>query len=375
MRDQPADLTAFCYDLAEWFSRGVPSTGLQTVERTELTLGTSIGVRDENQDRVAVARFSAEDTDQSFLILALVDGMGGDASRAECAPALLWLTWSSALLRVRHRKCRIVFAQPPGRLMTRCIASTMAMGGGVCACIALDTKGQAVGMHIGDSRIYEYLPHQGRLNPVTLDHNIANHVNQLVSTGLIEAQEPTYFSRQITQFIGQGEGLEPTFHDLLSPGEERHYLITSDGAHRLPLDTFTKLISCAQSSHQAVHRVLAVAKWCGGEDNASAICVRSLSDLLTSEIATRPGYLEVWDSFGKISLCLPLSGSRDPMQGRAEPKKELELQFTSPNSRSIGNNAKGPKKARGASRRTQRDKAKLQVSQKPSPEIELINNE
>ena len=373
MREQADPLELCCRDLTEWFGRGGPSHSIQAVERTDVALGTSIGPREENQDRVAVARFFAEVPGQSFLLLIVCDGIGGMEAGGLCASITLahlivWLAKS----KVKKMSDRLLGAVQAANYEVHRLFD--GNGGSTCACIVLDERGSAVGMHIGDSRIYQYSPKQKSLVAITVDHNIGNQIDQLIPSENKEKRQSTFFSHQITQFVGQGSDLQPTLQELF-PSEDQHYLITSDGAHSLVPETFKRLVARAQSPQEVVRRVLAVANWCGSEDNASAICVRSLNFSELHEAPFGRNYLQLWDAFGKFSLRLPLSEVSSRVTPELESAKEVDLQFgVLPVTPSDFKN-KRAKKNKSQPRRPQKEKNQAHVPKKQPPEIELIKNE
>lgn len=150
------------------------------VELAELSL---IGDRDENQDRVAIAR-----GDASALLIA-VDGMGGHADGAKAAGAAIE-TFAEAF----RRTAQPVF-DPQGFLhlaMGKAHARLVQLGAelriearprATCA-LCLVQDGSAYWAHVGDSRIYQL--RQRQVHARTRDHS---HVELLLQEGLITEEE------------------------------------------------------------------------------------------------------------------------------------------------------------------------------------------
>jgi serine/threonine protein phosphatase PrpC len=150
------------------------------VECAELSL---IGDREENQDRVAVAK----DADTALLIA--VDGMGGHADGARAA-AVAAETIAESFRRTPHP----VF-DPQGFLhltVGRAHANLVQLGSelrvearprATCA-LCLVQDGVAYFAHVGDSRIYHL--RQRQLHERTRDHS---HVELLLQEGLITQEE------------------------------------------------------------------------------------------------------------------------------------------------------------------------------------------
>ncbi len=150
------------------------------VECAELSL---IGDREENQDRVAVAK------GPNAVLLAVVDGMGGHADGAKAAA-----TAAETVTEAFRRIAQPVF-DPQGFLhltIGRAHASLVQLGNGLrvearpratCAlCLVQDRM--AYFAHVGDSRIY-HLRHQ-QVHERTRDHS---HVELLLQEGMITEEE------------------------------------------------------------------------------------------------------------------------------------------------------------------------------------------
>jgi serine/threonine protein phosphatase PrpC len=153
---------------------------LLQVELAELSL---IGDREENQDRVAIAR-----GEKSCLLIA-VDGMGGHADGARAA-AVATETMSEAF-----RKASQPLFDPQGFLhlaIGRAHANLVDLGSelriearprATCA-LCLVQDGLAYWAHMGDSRIYQI--RGGQIVDRTRDHS---HVELLLQEGLITEDE------------------------------------------------------------------------------------------------------------------------------------------------------------------------------------------
>jgi serine/threonine protein phosphatase PrpC len=150
------------------------------VECAELSL---IGDREENQDRVAVARGT------NAVLLAAIDGMGGHSDGAKAA-AMATETITEAF----RRTAQPVF-DPQGFLhltIGRAHSNLVQLGNGLrvearpratCA-LCLVQDGTAYFAHVGDSRIYHL--RQQRVQERTRDHS---HVELLLQEGLITEEE------------------------------------------------------------------------------------------------------------------------------------------------------------------------------------------
>jgi len=150
------------------------------VELAELSL---IGDREENQDRVAIARSA------SSVLLVAIDGMGGHADGAKAAGV------AAQVLAEAFRRATQPIFDPQGFLhlaIGKAHAQLVQLGGGLriearpratCA-LCLVQDGAAYWAHVGDSRIYQL--RQGRVHERTRDHS---HVELLLQEGLITEEE------------------------------------------------------------------------------------------------------------------------------------------------------------------------------------------
>jgi serine/threonine protein phosphatase PrpC len=165
--------------MARGQAQGGKGGGLQ-VECAELSL---IGDRDENQDRVAIAR------GPKAALLIAIDGMGGHADGARAAAVA-----TETVAEAFRRTAQPVF-DPQGFLhmaIGRAHANLVQLGADVrlearpratCAlCLVQDAS--AYWAHVGDSRIYHL--RQRRVHSRTRDHS---HVELLLQEGLITEEE------------------------------------------------------------------------------------------------------------------------------------------------------------------------------------------
>jgi serine/threonine protein phosphatase PrpC len=241
------------------------------VECAELSL---IGDRDENQDRVAVARGP-----KSVLLIA-VDGMGGHADGARAA-ALATETVAEAFRRTPQP----VF-DPQGFLhmsIGRAHARLVQLGTelriearprATCAlCLVQDTW--AYWAHVGDSRIYHL--RQRRVHDRTRDHS---HVELLLQEGLITEQEVSdHPMRNFVEsclggnFALPGMSVGPARR--LLPGDS--LLVCTDGFWAgLADDVIATLAADGESVDQGLRRLAEQAVRANGpySDNTSAAALR-----------------------------------------------------------------------------------------------------
>jgi serine/threonine protein phosphatase PrpC len=123
-------------------------------------------------------------------------------------------------------------------------------------------------VNVGDSRIYE-LARGKEFKQVTTDDTIAGELDKLRELAPTRSGWDT-FASQLAQFVGIGVEIEPR---LIKINRDSIYLLTSDGVHGYGLNpgTLKQIAVSAPTSQALVSRLLQLARWRGGTDNASAI--------------------------------------------------------------------------------------------------------
>ncbi|AFL73514.1 PP2C family protein-serine/threonine phosphatase [Thiocystis violascens] len=201
-------------------------------------------VRSDNQDRVLMARW--QDGCQTAWVLAVADGIGGGKEGGAAAATALSaftadvlelseVSLPKQLERASLRANQTVYERWRGKE-----GSTLS---------AVGVRGeQRAWVNVGDSRIYGLNAH-GDVSQLTVDDSLP-------------------LGRGLVQFIGIGQGLVPHV-GLISP---THHLalITTDGVHQYVDPLLSALVRTAQRNSSAlVDRMVHLALWCGGEDNAT----------------------------------------------------------------------------------------------------------
>jgi len=305
-------------NIAKWLARPLRPLAVADVPEVAASIGTTIGdVRPENQDRAVVARFtSTRRPRESFVCLALCDGMGGMADGARCAEIAL----SSFLFRLTYD-----VKQTASEMVRASVLAANAevhrqfreQGGTTLVAIVV-FPGSAAAVSVGDSRIYTANTRK-ELKQISIDDTIAGELNQL--NGLQPSRSGwDTIADQLAQFVGIGDGMEPRVYPIST---DLTYLLTSDGVHNISPDTLKQIVSSAGTPQLVVSRLLQVSRWCGGSDNATAICVRPLrTDWSVPPAWSSGDWLEIWDAVGKLELPIhpssALSSRQSEMPKRAE---------------------------------------------------------
>lgn len=265
-------------DIEDWLK----PDGRQRLSRDvdgQFYIGTDVGLkRTENQDRAAVLRVSSKA--QSFTCVCVCDGMGGmvDGSRA----ATLALATFFTSLVTNRRLAPYERLDKSAREASDAVASRVKGGGATLSALLIDGT-QATTINVGDSRIYRF--HQGSLRRLTVDDTMAEAYGG-EGTGLL-------------QFIGMKSGLKPHINRIEI--NQDVLVITSDGAHRIGEPLLADLISNSPHRQLFTDRVLNVANWVGGVDNATIVTTAPLSEL-TRPQSPASSEVAIWSPSGKLKI-------------------------------------------------------------------------
>jgi PPM family protein phosphatase len=258
------------------------STGMPVV------LGTDRGlIRGENQDRVAVMRVnSMVGSNSPFVVIALVDGMGGMVDGNQSAIKTV-ASFLNANIRFRHEK-------PEERLRLAIEVAneyvfkfSKGKGGATLSALLVTAEGRAVTLNVGDSRIYASIGtgDTAVVKRLTVDDSLEEIVG---GNG-----------KDLLQFVGMGDGLIPHINEV--PPHVQRLLLTSDGIHFVNNETLCEILLNAKAEQDVVEELLDLAKRRGSPDNAtlSAVC---LPKLQKSFLEIDETGIQFWDPFGVFQV-------------------------------------------------------------------------
>ncbi|MCK1511369.1 hypothetical protein IVB22_02030 [Bradyrhizobium sp. 190] len=255
----------------------------QVLLNDQAIIASDIGVvRTENQDRVAVLRVS--DGPRPFVCFALSDGMGGMKDGGPCATVSIASFFSSLVEASElepHRKLHIAT-----NVANETVYKTwQGRGGATLSAVLIDADNSAYVSNVGDSRVYALDAKWTKLSRVTVDDNLKEAFGGA--------------DRGLVQFIGIGKSLVPNVQQVAVGLSS--FFITSDGAHYFDEKIFEQLLLCATDPLRATDRLLALARWLGGPDNASvaAFSVSHLSNMLGRQNGSLP---TVWSGHSQLHL-------------------------------------------------------------------------
>lgn len=302
-------------NIAKWLARPLKAMSVAELPEFVASVGTTIGnVRPENQDRAVVARFtSARLPRESFMCFALCDGMGGMADGARCAEVALSAFLCRLTRHVKETTSELIHAAALAANVE--VYRQFRERGGTTLVAIVVFPGSAAAVSIGDSRIYVSTAAK-ELKQITVDDTIAGELNKLKGFNSSRSVGNT-FADQLAQFVGIGEGMEPHVYPISA---DLTYLLTSDGVHNMNPDTLNQIVSFGETPQVVVSRLLHVSRWCGGNDNATAICVSPLrADWSVSPPWSSGDWLEIWDAVGKLEL--PIHQPSAPSTRSETPKR------------------------------------------------------
>jgi hypothetical protein len=222
--------------------------------------------------------------------------------------------------------------------------------GGATLVAALITETSACWLSTGDSRVYQYA--NGQLAQLSRDDTIAAQ--------LADRFQGAPDQNQLLQYMGMGDGIE--IH--LEPINTAHgglVVLTSDGAHFLSGSSasFGMIIAHAEEPHQVVRRLVELAKWCGGPDNATAVAV-AIGASLKRNFERFSGAMEISDPFGDLRIVFPDTLVPDLANPGLNPRKEALADGGGVGTPAIGNRAEldqpvGRKARKAKSKKKPRD--------------------
>ena len=327
--------------LTAWLMRRTASTGIRRVASLSAAIANDIGsVRAENQDRVAIAR-GHDFAGRSFILAGLSDGIGGMKDGAQCAANTLGSFFASLFDEAQSD-------DEPERWLTRsALKSDLAVhskfngaGGATLVAVLICMNGSVHWLSVGDSRVYH--SHGNNLTQLSVDDTIAGQLDK--------QNDPSPGQLNLLQFIGMGKYLEPHV-SRLETEMKGAVLLMSDGVHFIDSALISKIIGHSPDPGKCVQRLTDIAKWFGGQDNASVAMIE------LEVVANDKAYLfgtgyEIWDSFGELQIIVD-SESRPRTVPQLSVVDAAKLSVAENSAKSANNHPiEQPKKEQSKTKRT-----------------------
>ncbi len=262
---------------------------------TGIWIGTNLGaVREQNQDRALVTSAWYKTAPQkNFVLGALCDGIGG-LIKGEDAAVLAISVFVSRFLRTPK-------LSTADRLRGAALAANAAVysmlggrGGTTLSAVLVNGQGHAVGVNVGDSRIY-CISHSRELIQLSRDDTLG---------GVLGKRDDATHRNELLQFLGMGEGIEP--HILAAQSEDASaLLVTSDGIHDAPSEALAQVVRNARTGGELVRRLIDLSDALGGHDNGTAFV------LPTRVEAPQPDEdqglnLRFWSALDQLEIWIPV---------------------------------------------------------------------
>jgi serine/threonine protein phosphatase PrpC len=298
-----------------WLLRRTPNGGVRRVAPLAAAVASEIGcVRSENQDRAIIVR-GRDAEGQNYAIFAVADGIGGMKNGAECAALTL-----GAFVAGLTQGAKYVIYDSATWIRNAAIRADQAVyseyrgnGGSTLVALILRPGEPARWLSVGDSRVYS--SSDKKLTQVSVDDTIAGQLGK----GFRGNTDQT----RLLQYIGMGSELEPHIAKIDHSAET--VLLTTDGVHFLSTapEWLSQIINNSPDPGICVKRLVDLAKWCGGPDNATVAMISLVSDWENEE---RPPYacIEIWDSFGELQL-IPVQPQPSFFDGNAQANRDFRL--------------------------------------------------
>lgn len=328
-------MSAFEENIRLWLSKTSVRYRVNICSTLPIALGTDIGgTRNENQDRIAVLRIGAKSAGgRPLLAVAVSDGMGGMREGSKSAElTIAGFFYGLLQYRARDTEERIKHAVKDTNEKINTLFG--GIGGATLSGVIIDHNAKAWIVNVGDSRIYAV--HNDSVTRLTVDDSFKEAVGG--------------HGRELLQFMGMGTGIKPHITELNT--HPQRLVITTDGAHEIDQSIFENILIHATTCEQTVRRLISVAAWCGGRDNASVAAMDFESSLSSFRSASESG-IQIWDPEGTLSIMwlrdeepIPISEKRqfeteDSTTNEDQQKEQRQISSTI---KKIGPKKKVPKK-------------------------------
>ena len=275
--------------LTSWFQRKTFPAAVRRIAAFPAALASDVGLkRDENQDRVAIARGTTA-SGRPYVLAVLSDGIGGMKDGAGSAAAALGNLFACFFDAGRTGQGLDQTLKVAVHAANAAIHGRLDGKGGATLSALLLCQGIAYIANVGDSRIYKYAA--GDLSQLTVDDTIAGQLGHKVEADM---------GSNLLQFIGIGSALEVNVTQVPFDQDD-NFLLTSDGIHYLGKALIATLVANAPDPGSALRRLTESSKWCGGHDNASAAIVFP-HETLQRLAESQEDFCSIWDPFGELHL-------------------------------------------------------------------------
>ena len=322
-------------EIRRWIETPPKVRGMRYVEDM-FVIGTDIGKsRDENQDRVAILKVGSQRS-SVWWCACLCDGMGGMKNGSEAASLAIAAFFSS--LVANRRLEPILRLQAAAREASEEVYRELPGGGATLSAILIDEAGTFT-INVGDSRIYQ-LTHEKEIERLTVDDTLEEAFGGE--------------GRGLLQYIGSKSKITPHIAQLTEKRGE--ILITSDGAHVVGDKLLQEIGRHAENPLTHCERILDLANWIGGRDNATVISALS-TPTSSSQVSHTSSGISVWGVDGKLKITwapapIKTDGSRqiaEQTTAEAQPQDEVKEHVSQKSSQ--GKTTKEPRRRKSSKKK------------------------
>lgn len=277
------------------------------IDELGLAMATHLGSkRDRNEDRIAVARIAAPNT-ETYTVALVCDGVGGSESGDQAAAIAISSIIVNLAQQQGHpslKELAVTLVKQADELVRR---ELQGRGATTLVMLLATARGYLVCANVGDSRAYSWEPGSSKLDQVTIDDTIENELKDLPGNhaALIKAHR---LQGRLSQAIGE-TGRKADELRIQTYTKEHFRLgavLGSDGLWRAARD-FETAVSNATTPTDAVRKAIALANWVGGVDNASLIVVSDVELLCGDRQAQasdgrRQIEITLWSASTKVKI-------------------------------------------------------------------------
>jgi PPM family protein phosphatase len=302
--------------IARWLKSG-EKTGFTGSASKTVVLSSVLGKRSENQDRTIFLRVKFDEPSKpSIAALVLCDGMGGMVSGGDCANLAI-STFAASLVTSNAATLAEKLKVAVNSANKTVYENFQGKGGATLSAIACNEVSDWAAVNVGDSRIYRVL-NSGIVEQLTIDDTLEEQLADL------NLPSPPPEFRQLLQYVGMGEGIEPRHIGLQISPDIKWFLITSDGAHGISKDVFQALVFHAENPKEVVHRLTELSEWLGGKDNSTVAVLSVGTNLFERSKESAFSSLEIWSIPGKVEFLTTKSLRTDVPQNRTLPPNQAK---------------------------------------------------
>lgn len=312
--------------LSEFSSANWENYRGREVNDSNIAQGSTKGpLRGRLEDRQAVAYVKTKDG-RSYVVAVVCDGVGGSDCGDVAATVAVASVIASLAVNEVHGELPLILNYLIRRADDSVRSKLEGAGLTTISIVIFDSNGGVAGASIGDSRIYTW-GHGAPVVQVTEDDTLENELRKLnVKDASALARKGLLGS--LSQAIGEVGRTSDELRVKVYGKEsfKSSIAIASDGCWKQSGSAFFQVVLHAAFPVDLVRRILALANWVGGVDNASIISIKDAALVFSwcnaQSLAINNGgsYVKVWYS---DQVFVILEKECDP-DSRASPKRQVK---------------------------------------------------